>query len=156
MSSSDSEAPAGRAPTTANASAAWVSERSVARGAGPASAGRVAQAGNGNSTTRGTGSSGWLTNMVPGLAITARARWAGGVGRVADGDLGAPGGIHTVRRPGGQVPADQPGQVFLRADQATGERVDRTEPDRRTGPVRPGLLVVDLRHHEVHEVGVGT
>src|SRR5205814_5536662 len=44
MSSSDSDAPAGRAPTTAKASAAWVSERSVARGAGPASAGRVAQA----------------------------------------------------------------------------------------------------------------
>src|SRR5205814_5466619 len=78
MSSSDSDAPAVRAPTTANASAAWVNDRSVARGGGPASAGRVAQAGKGNSTTSGTGSSGWLTNMVPGLAISARARWAGG------------------------------------------------------------------------------
>jgi putative copper resistance protein D len=44
----------------------------------PFSAGRVAQAGKGKSTARGTGMSGWAMNMVPGLASMARARWAGG------------------------------------------------------------------------------
>ena len=66
------------APTTANGSAAWVIERSAAAGGRPASLGRVAQAGNGNSTHSGTGISGWLTNIVPGLASRARWRCAGG------------------------------------------------------------------------------
>src|SRR5581483_6190819 len=46
--------------------------------AGARSSGRVAQAGNGNSTTSGTGISGWETNIVPGLAIVARSRWTDG------------------------------------------------------------------------------
>ena len=49
-----------------------------AGGGVPHSACRVAQAGNGNSTDSGTGISGWLTNMVPGLASVARVRWLGG------------------------------------------------------------------------------
>ena len=49
-----------------------------AGGGVPHSACRVAQAGNGNSTASGTGISGWLTNMVPGLARVARVRWLGG------------------------------------------------------------------------------
>ena len=53
-------------------------ERSVSDGARPASETRVAQAGKGNSRQSGTGMSGWLTNMVPGLASRARCRWAGG------------------------------------------------------------------------------
>ncbi len=44
----------------------------------PFSAGRVAHAGNGNSIASGTGMSGCETNIVPGLAIVARCRWAGG------------------------------------------------------------------------------
>ena len=43
-----------------------------------ASALRVAQAGNGNSSTSGTGSSGWDTNIVPGLRIVARWRCTAG------------------------------------------------------------------------------
>ena len=39
----------------------------------PCSLGRVAQAGNGNSTASGTGISGWETNIVPGLAISLEA-----------------------------------------------------------------------------------
>src|SRR3546814_1451352 len=35
---------------------------------------RVAHAGKGNSTTTGTGSWGWLTNIVPGLMMVARWR----------------------------------------------------------------------------------
>ena len=56
----------------ANASVAVTTERSVAAGGGPASDGRVAQAGKGNSATSGTGMSGWLMNIVPGLAISER------------------------------------------------------------------------------------
>jgi hypothetical protein len=40
----------------------------------PFSLGRVAQAGNGNSTASGTGMSGWAMNIVPGLARVARCR----------------------------------------------------------------------------------
>ena len=40
--------------------------------------GRVAHAGNGNSTTSGTGISGCITNIVPGLAIVARFWCVGG------------------------------------------------------------------------------
>ena len=44
----------------------------------PASAERVAQAGNGNSTSTGTGRRGWETYMEPGLRMVLRCRWAPG------------------------------------------------------------------------------
>src|SRR5215213_417365 len=113
MSSSDDPP-----PTTANGSAPWTIERSDADGGGPASDLRVAQAGNGNSTQSGTGMSGWLTNIVPGRASSARCRMAGGrkpySGRVEPAD-------HADRRVGHDPPLDLAGGL-LRADQDHAER----------------------------------
>jgi hypothetical protein len=59
-----------------------------AAGGGPAdSDGRVAQAGNGNSTADGTGISGCETNIAPGLARVARWRCDGGSGEATSAEV---------------------------------------------------------------------
>ncbi len=54
------------------------SAASSSAGLTPASDDRVAHAGNGNSSTIGTGNIGWLMIIVPGLMIVARCRCVGG------------------------------------------------------------------------------
>ena len=66
------------APTTANGSVACTIERSVALGGGPASAGRVAQAGNGNSTHQRHRDLGLGDEHRAGLGDQRPLRCAGG------------------------------------------------------------------------------
>src|SRR5690606_4466738 len=56
----------------------WNGSSGPSDGGRTASSARVAHDGNGNSTTRGTGISGWVRSIVPGLRIVARCRWAPG------------------------------------------------------------------------------
>ncbi len=146
-------------PTTANGSVAWTIERSVARGGGPASAGRVAQAGNGNSTHSGTGISGWSTNIVPGLASSARCALGGReeavlgprrLGRVEPAD-------HPDRRVGHDPPLDL-ARGLLRADQDHAQRpaalgdVEQHLLD-RAGALARRVLVQLVEHHEQQRLG---
>ena len=134
--------------------------RPVAPAAGPASLARVAQAGNGNSTTSGTGSSGWATSIVPGLRIVARSRCARGQEAVL-----APrrlGGVEAADDPDGRVGHDAPLDLagrLLRADQDHAERpapLGHVEQDLldRAGPVPRRVLVELVEHHELQRAGL--
>ena len=128
-------------------------------GAGPASDGRVAQAGNGNSTHSGTGMSGWVTNIVPGLASSARWRWAGGrkpySGRDASAGSSRPttriAELATMRRstslavccaPISTTPSERPRSAMSSSTSLIGR-----------GALARGVLVQLVEHHEQQRLG---
>ncbi len=122
-------------------------------GLSPRSSGRVAQAGNGNSTTSGTGICGWWTNIVPGLAIT-RALLV----RLGQEPVLGPGCLRRVeatgdanRRVGDDAPLDL-ARGLLRADEDDAERaaalgdVEQDLLDRRFTVA--GRVLVELVEHD--------
>ena len=99
------------------------------------SSGRVAQAGNGNSTTSGTGISGWLTNIVPGLAIVAR--WRCAAERKPYSGRAASAGSSRPDDPDRRVRDDAAldlARRLLRADQDDAERCGPARPRRAGSP----------------------
>ena len=125
------EEPHAAAPRTGRRAAVVAAAADGARR--PRSA-RVAHAGNGNWTTSGTGSSGWLTSIVPGLRIVARWRCDAGQEPVL-----APAGL------GGVEPADDPDRrVGDDAALDLARRLLRADQDDAEGPAPLGHVEQDL------------
>ena len=123
-------------------------------GGPPRSDGRVAQAGNGNSTTSGTGISGCDTNIVPGLGdrgpLAVRRREEAVLGRCASA------GVETARDADRAVRDDPPLDLaggLLGADEDDAERaaalgdVEQDLLDRRVA-LRRRVLVQLVEHEE--------
>ena len=117
------------------------------------SAGRVAHAGNGNSTTSGTGISGWLTNIVPGLAM--RGPLPVGLGQEAVLGPRRLGRVEPADDPDRRVGDDAPldlARGLLRADQDDAEAaaalgdVEQDLLDRRAALAR--RVLVELVEHD--------
>ena len=140
-----------------NGSSGW----SGRRGSAPASDARVAHAGNGNCTTIGIGTSGWLTTIVPGLMIVARWRCAAGRNPYSPRAASAASSRPTTRiaRVGDDAPLDL-ARRLLGADEDDPERaapLGDVEQDLldRARPLPRRVLVELVEHDELQRAAPG-
>ena len=130
------------------------------RGSAPASEARVAHAGNGNCTTSGTGTSGWVTTIVPGLMIVAR--WRCAAGRNPYSPARRLGGVEPADDPDRRVGDDPPldlARRLLGADEDDAERpapLGDVEQDLldRARPLPRRVLVELVEHDELQRPGL--